>query len=482
MSKHDAIWADDLLKRRCDAEFLEVFLCGKANDRKAMGRTGSYVLNIDAAWGAGKSFFLQRLAQHLEANSHVVARVNAWKDDHVDDPFVAVLAAIDEALKPFVKKGGKLETAWTGVKSNAVPILGKLASGVTKTLVKKYVGKEAVEAISELASAEASDGGDVSIVDQAISGGVEAAVVQIETIIDAGAQKLIDAFTERNKASETFKQKLGDAVAAIGNTHKPPLFVFIDELDRCRPSYAIALLERVKHLFDADNVVFVFATNSAELQHIVAGAYGPSFDGLAYLKRFFDRTYLLANPDIDTFLRAEVASLSLDKIRTPRKTDDFFAILFSSYGSNLREIKQAMDLMSSVISAWRHTNPIEMTLLGPLTMSFLRRSSVDTQIAHSLIPSSFSIPLGARTNYDTMRSQTVYLDVATVFQDATELMQDLRKASDNGGARPSPEVDYVGDIFMPEWNGRAVRAGQASIQADLPRLIAYAGKFVAASE
>ena len=66
------------------------------------------------------------------------------------------------------------------------------------------------------------------------------------------------------------------------------LIVFIDELDRCTPSYAVKLLERIKHYFSIDNVIFVFSVNFMELQHTVNNYYGEKFDSCRYMDRFFD--------------------------------------------------------------------------------------------------------------------------------------------------------------------------------------------------
>lgn len=66
------------------------------------------------------------------------------------------------------------------------------------------------------------------------------------------------------------------------------LVIFIDELDRCKPSYAVRLLERVKHYFANERITFVFSVNKGELQHTVKRFYGDSFDASRYLDRFFD--------------------------------------------------------------------------------------------------------------------------------------------------------------------------------------------------
>lgn len=73
--------------------------------------------------------------------------------------------------------------------------------------------------------------------------------------------------------------------------------MFVDELDRCKPSYAVKLLERVKHYFANDRITFVFSINSEQLQHTISGYYGAGFNAGKYLDRFFDLRVSL--PQID---------------------------------------------------------------------------------------------------------------------------------------------------------------------------------------
>lgn len=76
----------------------------------------------------------------------------------------------------------------------------------------------------------------------------------------------------------------------------------IDELDRCRPSYAVELLEIAKHIFAADRIVFVLAINRDQLAHAVKALYGIEFDAEAYLRRFFDLDFHLPVPELDDFI------------------------------------------------------------------------------------------------------------------------------------------------------------------------------------
>ena len=76
------------------------------------------------------------------------------------------------------------------------------------------------------------------------------------------------------------------------------LIIFVDELDRCRPSYAVRLLERIEHYFINDRITFVFSVNLEQLQHTIKNFYGDDFDACRYLDRFFDLR--LSLPPINT--------------------------------------------------------------------------------------------------------------------------------------------------------------------------------------
>ena len=81
------------------------------------------------------------------------------------------------------------------------------------------------------------------------------------------------------------------------------LIVFIDELDRCKPEYAVRLLERIKHYFSNDRITFVFSVNIEELQHTIKRYYGEGFDACRYLDRFFDYRIALPLADMSLYYR-----------------------------------------------------------------------------------------------------------------------------------------------------------------------------------
>ncbi|MDN7131762.1 P-loop NTPase fold protein [Halomonas sp. MC140] len=273
-----AAWDNDLLGRVEVAQFLQNLLESDEDIN---------VINIDSPWGTGKTFFLENWKAQLEKDRGVVY-FNAWKKDYTGDPFVSLVSAIkdqlseqrgidpelEKSLEGFVEKASKAIAATT-------PILLKFAA---KGLARKLIGFD-------------TDGADEAL--KSLSDDVTEAAIHSMIESSADEQHIVDDFT---KALE----KLVAEVAAFkSQDENAPVYILIDELDRCRPTYAIELLERVKHFFNVPGCKFVIATDTGQLQHSIKAIYGSGFDSNEYLKRFFDLDYSLDNDDIFAWARSK---------------------------------------------------------------------------------------------------------------------------------------------------------------------------------
>jgi len=271
MSESSNIWGDDMMDRKPSSEFLTSYLL--ANDHV-------HVLNVNSPWGAGKSFFLKRWAESL-SERHVCVSFNAWETDYSTEPLVALVTCIEQQtadpLQLDATKAGKtLIAASSTLIKKATPL-------ILKGLVRKVSGVELDEIFGE--------------------GGEEAATSIVESLIKEQAE------TARNV--EGFKSEvLKRLAAAAENRNKSaPAFIFIDELDRCRPTYAIELLERVKHFFELADCRFIIASDSEQLAHSIRAVYGEGFSSEKYLNRFFDAEFRLDNTDL-----FKIVSLNLPEI------------------------------------------------------------------------------------------------------------------------------------------------------------------------
>ena len=99
---------------------------------------------------------------------------------------------------------------------------------------------------------------------------------------------------------EQIKKRFNATLAELA-PDQGKLIIFVDELDRCKPTYAVKLLERIKHYFNNPNVTFIFAVDLSQLQFTINQYYGLQFNGYQYLDRFFDLVISLSAPDIDKY-------------------------------------------------------------------------------------------------------------------------------------------------------------------------------------
>lgn len=95
------------------------------------------------------------------------------------------------------------------------------------------------------------------------------------------------------------------------------LVFIIDELDRCKPTFAIETLEVIKHFFDIDNISFVLAIDLEQLSHSIATIYGQNMDSDGYLRKFFDLNIKIPHPTIDEYIK-----LCNDKYEIVSKSSD----------------------------------------------------------------------------------------------------------------------------------------------------------------
>ena len=103
------------------------------------------------------------------------------------------------------------------------------------------------------------------------------------------------------KKGKNIHKEISEFLDSVMHERGNRLVIFIDELDRCKPEYAVKLLERVKHYFENDYITFVFSTNIKELQHTIRRYYGDDFNACKYLDRFFDLRITLPKADYQRF-------------------------------------------------------------------------------------------------------------------------------------------------------------------------------------
>ena len=130
---------------------------------------------------------------------------------------------------------------------------------------------------------------------------VSAAYLGFQLPID----KLLEIFQSSNplevqKIGHELRQKTKDFLDTIFVERGNRSVIFIDELDRCHPDFAVQLLERIKHYFNNEHITFVFSVNTEELMNTINRYYGEHFDSGRYLmNRFFDLKVRIPTTNIE---------------------------------------------------------------------------------------------------------------------------------------------------------------------------------------
>ncbi|WP_083567500.1 P-loop NTPase fold protein [Hyphomicrobium sp. CS1GBMeth3] len=453
-------WADDRLGRQHDSVFLRDFLVSRVEERRARGAGRAYVLNLDAGWGQGKTYFLERFKQDL-SERYSVAYVNAWEDDHADDPLIAMMIAIETAL---IAKGKKASKTLAAVKRASGKIAVTAAKHAAIGLTKRLIGQEGIDDISE------------AISDAAASQIEESSEEAVEDIVGHYADAALQKFEIAKETITDFKQKLSKAIEL--KSVRRPFFVLVDELDRCRPSYAIALLERVKHLFDIEDIVFVVATDTEQLRHAVSAIYGSGFDGSGYLLRFFDRTYKFATPDPNDFIATQFGQYQVpdDLLSSPVLNDHvgYTSGVAQAFKLSLREIERCMDVLRSAITIWPYQSKgarLELAYLLPLTVAYCRsdKSLFDSlarfdagELQKQWAGSNIFLPTKQRQNGQPVRAGIFEPTQRLLERAGSKLIDIVNVARREEGVRGwvydrfLEELNKVGSGVSPQLDGRSV--------------------------
>ena len=347
----DDPFKNDLLGRKEPAEVL-THLVGSIE--------GPCVLAVDAAWGAGKTTFLRIWSQYLRNQEFPVVGFNAWETDHSGDPFVALSSELTEGLQEYKDE----------------PLAQKIDE--TKKAAKE-VFRRAVPGAIRVATAGILDVGPL----------MEKEVGQA---LASYAKVRLSEYQEAQKSVNTFRSVLQDMAGTLSEAHENrPLIVVIDELDRCRPSYAVELLEVAKHLFSVENIVFVLAVNRSELGHSIKALYGRGFDAEGYLRRFFDVDFRLPEPERNAFIAAMLDAIQINDYFT--RTRDRFAAshastvrawllgFFDEPDLSLRRIAQAIHRLGLVFASLRS----DRTSLALVTVVALIIRTIDSDLYYRFV-------------------------------------------------------------------------------------------------
>ena len=313
---------------------------------------------IDGAWGSGKTFFVKQAKLFLDATNeftssanyiptddihdiqtslseniidtinsklHIAVYYDAWENDNDTDPILSLVYSIAHSIDnpPDASESYDNDLSQTCSTLSGAAFIASDICPPTSSLKPSFrIGAQLINILGSLITA-------------------------IKSL--SQTSDILDPISPVKKVQAIVNNFIDNLFPEHGNR----LVVFIDELDRCRPSYAVELLERIKHYFVHDNVTFVFSTNISELQHTVKSVYGSEFNACRYLDRFF--TYRINLPPIDSYIYIRSLSLGFCKSRK-----SIILKIINYFQLQPREINHFMNLFE--IATKQSQYPIEHSI------------------------------------------------------------------------------------------------------------------------
>ena len=341
---------DDQLQRSVYAQNIKSII-SKCQDLPKTNDNNSYVIGINAPWGSGKTFFTQMLISYLQGDwekpgldpdarklavestgsdtpadakeKFSVVYYDAWKNDFWDNAFEPLF---DNLVKTVLLSAEADAYALSDILKSAGKIIAYAIKGYAAKKIADYFESGMIDKINEEAGriwANASNP-------------------------DYLTSKTFPDYDAFKAAIALLQGYLAKAVEV-----KKKLVIIIDELDRCKPTFAVQTLEIVKHLFNVEGLVFIFALDIHQLSHCVKVVYGNEFDATGYLERFFN--YLTILPH-GRFSSTEQSRLFIDKMGLQNKYETLndnligsFVQITELFSLSLREVKTVLTTYSVLL-------------------------------------------------------------------------------------------------------------------------------------
>ena len=277
---------------------------------------GNAFISLDAKWGDGKTFFVRQIeeilkyfrAEQMETEEKPLKDLDSY--EYLKDSVAVKQTKVEHIYLPVYYNAWMYDDHNDPLMSLLLVMTKQCGSSYNTKINTKSLGERLLTVASSL---------PISI--KKIN---PAALIKD---IQDGKVDILSAV----KTEEDIKECVRDVFNEIIVEKAEKLVIFIDELDRCKPSFAIEMLERIKHYFDDKRIIFVVSLNKEQLIHTISNYYGSEFDATRYLNRFFDVSINL--PEISMYQKRKVQCTDSERLWITLIADE----LSDYYGFSLRD-------------------------------------------------------------------------------------------------------------------------------------------------
>ena len=314
-----------------DGESFEKDIFGRSEFGEALSNLVSQsndelVISLDGRWGEGKSTFVKMWQGMLKNKGIPSIYIDAFANDYVDDAFIAVASSITAFIDANTLSPDKSNEFKEKAKIVGVQLLS-------------WTAKVGIKA----ATLGAIKDGDIE------------ELKDIKNDLAKGLSNIVGDFVGERLAShskdiellESFKKLLSEIPSLLSADGDKPIVIIIDELDRCRPTYAVELVEKIKHLFSVKNVVFVLVMHRKQLEEAIKCVYGKNIDAHTYLQKFINiettlpkKTGDSQTSDIAQYNRRLFNLHAIDTYGDKQHLLDSLVILAKHFNLSLRQLER----------------------------------------------------------------------------------------------------------------------------------------------
>lgn len=292
-------FADDKLNRKTVAE----------NFKNILLNTDLNVFSVSAQWGGGKTYFIENLIKLMQDDS-INILYNAWESDFYDSPLIPLL----------------------------VELFAKLEECDEKTQLEEDINKskEFAKKMCEKTSFQI---------------GVNFVGINCSANFEPSKKMIYSEYKELKNEIKNFRNKLKNIQEKLGKK----IIIFVDELDRCNPMYAIKTFEIIKHLFGISNIIFVLSIDKTQIENSVRRIFGTNEGEVnGYLRKFIDVDFQLPDSFNEQLIHYHLDNL-WDKIDKFVKSDRYYNYNLQRYIDSFgyprdMEVNQEQKFLSHLIS------------------------------------------------------------------------------------------------------------------------------------
>lgn len=342
-------------------------------------------VSVEGPWGGGKTEFLNMFGTELREEGIKCVHIDAWKGSLVGDPLSAIVSSIlGEVISDKSSQGIEVK----------VEQVKKRAKRASVLLLRNLLSKVTLEAVGD---------------------NVQKALL--------GEYDIPDAIWDYHRSIEIVEDVRTSLETLIVEVGVGEIVLIVDELDRCRPEYALLYVETIVHFLEISGLKCILAVDYQQLEGMLTTIYGKSCKPDEYLRKVIDYRLELPQENKRLYVQHCSSVRGIQKIFTDSGYDqsqvqasiEIFGRYAEYLGMSLRTIDAFINALALLlVSSSPRNNPFPSVFIVLYVLHWKYGNQVRTMGAGRVaecIDSELLPIISNRVHDDTMIRHVAYLHV-----------------------------------------------------------------------